>query len=124
MAINPLNWLMGLFSLDIGIDLGTANTLVNVRGKGIVINFEAGMDPLPETAADNCAHLNAPTIGDLLRLGESVEKVELLPYHELGKHKWDVLGDPYELSGIKPPSKETMDRVQGLLGKYHPNVKY
>ena len=35
---NPLNALMGLFSLDIGIDLGTANTLVNVRGKGIVIN--------------------------------------------------------------------------------------
>lgn len=38
MAINPLNWLLGLFSLDIGIDLGTANTLVNVRRKGIVIN--------------------------------------------------------------------------------------
>jgi rod shape-determining protein MreB len=38
LATNPLNWLMGLFSLDIGIDLGTANTLVNVRGKGIVIN--------------------------------------------------------------------------------------
>ncbi len=35
---NPLSALMGLFSLDIGIDLGTANTLVNVRGKGIVIN--------------------------------------------------------------------------------------
>jgi len=35
---NPINWLLGLFSLDIGIDLGTANTLVNVRGKGIVIN--------------------------------------------------------------------------------------
>ncbi len=29
---------MGLFSLDIGIDLGTANTLVYVRNKGIVIN--------------------------------------------------------------------------------------
>jgi rod shape-determining protein MreB len=29
---------MGLFSLDIGIDLGTANTLVAVRGKGVVIN--------------------------------------------------------------------------------------
>ncbi len=35
---NPLNALLGLFSLDIGIDLGTANTLVSVRGKGIVIN--------------------------------------------------------------------------------------
>lgn len=38
MAFNPLNWFLGFFSLDIGIDLGTANTLVFVRGKGIVIN--------------------------------------------------------------------------------------
>jgi rod shape-determining protein MreB len=35
---NPLNAILGLFSLDIGIDLGTANTLVSVRNKGIVIN--------------------------------------------------------------------------------------
>ncbi len=28
---------MGLFSLDLGIDLGTANTLIYVRGKGIII---------------------------------------------------------------------------------------
>ena len=33
-----LNSLFGLISRDIGIDLGTANTLVLVRGKGIVIN--------------------------------------------------------------------------------------
>jgi len=32
-----LNRLLGFFSHDIGIDLGTANTLVYVRGKGIVI---------------------------------------------------------------------------------------
>jgi len=37
-VFNPLSALLGLFSLDIGIDLGTANTLVSVRGKGIVIN--------------------------------------------------------------------------------------
>src|SRR5436190_4381994 len=35
---NPFNSVMGLLSRDIGIDLGTANTLVLVRGKGIVIN--------------------------------------------------------------------------------------
>jgi rod shape-determining protein MreB and related proteins len=34
----PLDWLLGLFSLDIGIDLGTANTLVYIRDRGIVIN--------------------------------------------------------------------------------------
>ncbi len=38
MPPSPLNWLLGLFSLDIGIDLGTANTLVYVRNKGIVLN--------------------------------------------------------------------------------------
>jgi rod shape-determining protein MreB len=37
-VFNPLDWLLSLFSLDIGIDLGTANTLVYVRGRGIVIN--------------------------------------------------------------------------------------
>jgi rod shape-determining protein MreB len=36
--LNPINALLGLFSLDVGIDLGTANTLVYVRGKGIVLN--------------------------------------------------------------------------------------
>lgn len=36
--LSPLDYFFGLFSLDIGIDLGTAYTLVYVRGKGIVIN--------------------------------------------------------------------------------------
>lgn len=35
---SPLNAILGLFSQDIAIDLGTANTLVLVRGQGIVIN--------------------------------------------------------------------------------------
>jgi len=37
-VFNPVDAFLGLLSLDIGIDLGTANTLVYVRGKGIVIN--------------------------------------------------------------------------------------
>ena len=36
--INPLSSFLGMFSQDIGIDLGTANTLVSVRGRGIVID--------------------------------------------------------------------------------------
>ena len=35
---SPLNAILGLFSRDIAIDLGTANTAVLVRGQGIVIN--------------------------------------------------------------------------------------
>lgn len=35
---NPLNAILGAFGRDLGIDLGTANTLVHVRGRGIVIS--------------------------------------------------------------------------------------
>jgi len=36
--LNPINALLGVFSQDVGIDLGTANTLCLVRGRGIVID--------------------------------------------------------------------------------------
>jgi len=35
---NPLNLILNRFSHDIGVDLGTANSLVYLRGKGIVIS--------------------------------------------------------------------------------------
>jgi rod shape-determining protein MreB and related proteins len=37
-VLKPLEWVLGNFSVDMGIDLGTANTLVCVRGKGIILN--------------------------------------------------------------------------------------
>jgi len=38
MRFSDIKNFRGLFSHDVGIDLGTANTLVYLRGKGIVIN--------------------------------------------------------------------------------------
>jgi rod shape-determining protein MreB len=46
---NPMNAILGLLSRDIGIDLGTANTLVLVRGKGIVINEPSVVAMNPRT---------------------------------------------------------------------------
>lgn len=37
LLFSPINSFLGLFSHDVGIDLGTANTLVWVKGKGIVV---------------------------------------------------------------------------------------
>jgi len=36
--LKPIEWVLGNFSVDMGIDLGTANTLVCVRGRGIILN--------------------------------------------------------------------------------------
>src|SRR4030042_2334016 len=37
LKFSPINSFLGIFSHDVGIDLGTANTLVWIKGKGIVI---------------------------------------------------------------------------------------
>lgn len=45
----------------------------------------------------------------------NVEKVELLPYHNLGKFKWDEIGDTYELSDVTPPTSEEIEKAKKLL---------
>lgn len=47
-----------------------------------------------------------------------LEKVELLPYHELGKHKWENLGLEYKLAAVKPPSKKIMAELNSLFQNY------
>ncbi|MBR3614425.1 MAG: pyruvate formate lyase-activating protein [Clostridia bacterium] len=45
----------------------------------------------------------------------NVEKIELLPYHNLGKFKWEELGDKYELENINPPTPEEIEKAKQLL---------
>lgn len=45
----------------------------------------------------------------------NVEKVELLPYHNLGKFKWDEIGVPYELENVDSPSNEDIQKAKSLL---------
>jgi pyruvate formate lyase activating enzyme len=58
---------------------------------------------------------------DLLRLRAfiqtigSVERVELLPYHELGKYKWAQLGDRYALDDVRVPTKEEVAKARELF---------
>ena len=46
---------------------------------------------------------------------DTVKKVEVLPYHTLGVFKWEELKIPYQLEGIKPPTKERVDNANRLL---------
>ena len=47
---------------------------------------------------------------------KTVQKVEILPYHDLGKHKWIELGYKYELDGIRPANADDVKRAKELLG--------
>jgi len=45
----------------------------------------------------------------------NVQKVEVLPYHTMGAYKWEKLGIPYPLEGVKPPDAEDVSRAERIL---------
>ena len=45
----------------------------------------------------------------------NIERVEVLPYHDLGVYKWEQLGLPYALSGVKPPTEENLLHARKIL---------
>ncbi|HLO03174.1 MAG TPA: hypothetical protein VK191_08705, partial [Symbiobacteriaceae bacterium] len=45
----------------------------------------------------------------------SVERIQVLPYHLMGRYKWETLGIRYELEGVEPPPKAVVERVKAQL---------
>lgn len=43
----------------------------------------------------------------------NVSRVEVLPFHQMARDKWDTLGIKYELADTELPSKELVERVRG-----------
>ena len=46
---------------------------------------------------------------------DTVKKVELLPYHDMGKYKWKKLGFNYELENIKAPTNDEIKKAKEIL---------
>lgn len=46
---------------------------------------------------------------------KTVRKVEILPYHDMGKLKWKELGLKYELDDVEIPTDEEIQKVKELL---------
>lgn len=41
----------------------------------------------------------------------NVERVDVLPFHQLGRYKWEKLGIAYQLNEVQPPPPELVERV-------------
>ena len=58
-------------------------------------------------------------LGDFIDTLSNVDRVEILPYHTLGKFKWENLGIPYTLENISPPSAE---RIENAKNRIHAGI--
>jgi pyruvate formate lyase activating enzyme len=41
----------------------------------------------------------------------NVERVEVLPFHQMGRFKWERLGLEYTLRDVQPPTAEVAERA-------------
>ena len=41
----------------------------------------------------------------------NIERVDVLPFHQLGRYKWERLGLDYKLNDVQPPAPELVKRV-------------
>ena len=59
---------------------------------------------------------------DLLKLKNfistlnSVQKIEILPYHNMGAYKWKKLGFKYELENVREATNEDVAKAKEILG--------
>ncbi|QPK84172.1 pyruvate formate lyase-activating protein [Corynebacterium qintianiae] len=82
---------------------------LNARGKKVWVRFVVvpGLTDSP----DNVARI-AEIIG---RWSSNVERVEVLPFHNMGADKWERIGLDYQLADVAPPTAQRLDEVRAQL---------
>jgi pyruvate formate lyase activating enzyme len=60
--------------------------------------------------------LNITETSEFLRgLGNNFHRIEIMPYHRLGKGKYDSLGKPYNLTETRSPEPEQVESVKKVF---------
>jgi pyruvate formate lyase activating enzyme len=61
-------------------------------------------------------------LGDFLQTLPNFQRIELLPYHNLGRSKRDKLGRDYPLDGVHASTSQELDQVKKILNEYTDKV--
>ena len=57
-------------------------------------------------------------LGEHFRNYKMIQRVEILPYHTLGVHKYESLGQEYQLKDTKTNTPEQLDKAMALFKEY------
>lgn len=83
------------------------------RGKGIEIWIRFVLVPGWTDDPDNIRK-----VADIVTRWGSVSRVEVLPFHQMGRDKWISLGMEYKLDDVKPPSMEATEAARDIFREY------
>ena len=61
-------------------------------------------------------------LGEHFKNYKMLQRIEILPYHTLGIHKYESLGQEYQLKDTPHNTPEQLDRAKRLFGEYFDNV--
>ena len=49
---------------------------------------------------------------------KNIERVDILPFHQMGTYKWENLGKDYKLKDVKTPTREEVEKAEGIFKSY------
>jgi pyruvate formate lyase activating enzyme len=94
---------------------GVGNDMILNNFKKLVKIGKELVVRIPIITAHNDRDENYRRIIEFLKPRAPGIRIDLLPYHRLGKAKYDRLDQNYELNAIDPPTQERMAEIQKLF---------
>ena len=52
----------------------------------------------------------------------NVQRIDILPFHQMGAYKWEQLGYEYLLKDVQPPNEQQIERVKTIFRSYDLSV--
>jgi pyruvate formate lyase activating enzyme len=102
--------LTGMNNILIQNNLRTASIILGEKGKVLVIR-QVVVPGLNDEG-------NIRALAELARGLPHVDYIELLPYHNFGMNKYQILGRRYQLEDLAPPSEDKLKEYQDIITRY------
>lgn len=58
---------------------------------------------------------NIEATAEIMKEFSSLTRVEVLPFHQMGRDKWETLGMEYQLKDVEPPTKAHTDLIRDIF---------
>jgi pyruvate formate lyase activating enzyme len=102
---------------------GVSNRLILQNVKRVAKYMTSMIIRIPIIPGYNDSEKNIAHIAKFVASLGSVNKIELLPYHRLGEHKYEWLGREYLLKNLQPPTQEHMEKLERIVREYGLDVQ-